>query len=187
MRQDWLNTQAIKVLKQRNMSLVFGLGMLIANIVLGFALMFKTERVVFVPPEINKTFWVTNKSASTTYLEEMGQFLGLMLLNKTALSVKHDRGVILKYVSPKFYGVLHDRLLKQEKYMLSQDLTTRFTIHEIETDAATNKVTLTGELRSFIASKEVKVEVVSYEMTFEHRGFRYLLDDFKELGKENEN
>ena len=186
MKQDFVNIQVFKMMRQRNMSLIFGLGMLFANIVLGFVVMFKTERVILVPPEINKSFWITNKNVSPEYLEEMGGFLVSLFLNNTKHSVKYNRETLLKYVSPKFHNILVGRLQEQEKYMSSNDLTTRFSIHEIKTDEDTNKVILTGELKSFIARKEVKKELVSYEMTFEHRGFKYLLAAFNKLGEEDE-
>ena len=186
MRQDFVNTQVLKMLRQRNMSLIFGVGMLLCNIVLCFGLMFKTEKVVLVPPEINKTFWVTNKEVAPEYLEVMGRFLGQMLLNQSPSSAKHNRDILLKYVSPKFYGALNHKLMKQEKYMLSNDLATRFSLHEIEASTDTNKVVLTGEQTSYIAQKEVKKELVSYEITFDHNGLKYLVDDFKKIGKEDE-
>jgi len=34
-----------------------------------------TERIVFVPPNINKSFWVTKDKVSKDYLEDMGAFV----------------------------------------------------------------------------------------------------------------
>ena len=48
----------------------------------------------------------------------------------------------------------------------------------------TNKVILTGEMRSFVADKQVSKEQVYYEIKFKYQGAKYLLDGFQKLQKE---
>jgi conjugal transfer pilus assembly protein TraE len=184
MQQDYINNQVIRILKQRNMSLIFGIGMLIANILLSIGILNKQEKVIFLPPEINKSFWVTNKGASVEYLEEMSLFLSGLLLDQTAASSKVKRDILLKYVSPGFYNDLYKRLVDQEKYIAANNISTKFSPQVIEASSKTNKVILTGEMRSFVADKQVSKEQVSYEIKFKYQGAKYLLDGFQKLQKE---
>lgn len=182
-----MNSQVLKMIKQRNMCLIFGIGMLLANILLSFCMLYKTEKIVLVPPEINKTFWISNNAVSEGYLSEMAVFLSGLLLDQTSISSKVKRDILLKYVSSEFHNSFYSKLLKQEKYIKESDLTTKFSLKEIEADVEAGKVIVTGEMRSFVAMEELKKEIVSYELSFESRGFRYLLNGFRQLREGNEN
>ena len=184
MRQDFLNMCIGKMKRQRNISLVFGVGMLLANVFLSIGVLHKTERVILVPPEINKTFWVSNKGIDETYLTEMSLFWSNILLNSVRGAGDFRTKIILDYVDPSFHGDLTKRLIAQEKYMSENDITTSFYPKEVKADVRGKKVILTGVLKNFISGDEMKKEIVSYELSFVNKGFRYLLNGFETLGEE---
>lgn len=184
MRQDFLNSCVEKLKRQRNISLVFGVGMLFTNILLGVGILHKAEKVILVPPEINKTFWVSSKTVDEVYLSEMSIFWANILLNTAHGTSEFRTKVILDYVAPSFYGDLSKRLVEQDKYMSENDITTSFYFKEATVDAKNKKVILTGILRNFIAASEVKKSLVSYELSFVHKGYRWLLKSFKSLDEE---
>lgn len=164
------------------MSLVFGMGMLCANLLLSVGLLNKQEKVIFLPPEINRSFWVTNKGASSEYLEEMSIFLIGLMLDQTPASSAVRRKLLLRYVSPSFYNDLYQRLTRQELEITEGNISTKFSPQTIE--ANKDNVTLTGELSSFVADKLVSKEQASYELKFEHRGVKYLLTEFRRIIEE---
>lgn len=184
MLQDYINIQVPKILKQRNLSLVFGVSMLFANILLVFGILNKEQKVILVPPEINKTFWVTNKQVSKEYLEEMAVFLSHLLLDQSPTSSKHKRDMLLKYISPSYYNELFGRIIKQEKYLYQNNISTRFSIKEIEVDSKQNQVFIVGDQENYVADKKVGTVSASYKISFEYKGARYLLTEFIKLEKE---
>ena len=64
------------------------------------------ERIVLVPPSINKTFWVESERVSAEYLQQMAYFLMQLTLDVTPHSVDHQSGVLMQYAAPASYGEL---------------------------------------------------------------------------------
>ena len=61
------------------------------------------ERVVLVPPTINKTFWVDAERVSAEYLQQMAYFLVQLTLNVTPQSVDHQASVLLQYAGGRVF------------------------------------------------------------------------------------
>ena len=70
-----------------------------------------SERTVIVPPNIDKSFWVSKDKASREYLEQMGYFLMQLTLNVTPQSVDHQAKLLLQYAAPASFGELRTALL----------------------------------------------------------------------------
>ena len=155
--------------------------MLFANILLVGGILNKEQKVILVPPEINKTLWVTNKEVSKEYLEEMAIFLSHLLLDQSPTSSKLKRDMLLKYISPSYYNALFGKIIKQEEYLSQNNISTRFSIKEIEANSKQNKVLIVGEQENYVADKKVGKVSASYKMSFEYKGARYLLTEFKKL------
>ena len=63
------------------------------------------ERIVIVPPNIHKTFWVESDRVSSEYLEQMGYFLLQLTLNVTPQSVDHQAKLLLPFSEPRIRSI----------------------------------------------------------------------------------
>lgn len=180
MLQSILASHVSNVARQKSIYLIFAFVMLLLNVSLVTAMLIREDKVIIVPPEINKTFWVTKSSTSREYIEEMSVFLAYLMLDQTPSSVAHKREMILKYVSSEYYNALFQKLTHQEEYISANDISTKFSLQEIKVKE--NASTITGELSHYVADKMIEKAQVTYKLTFEYSGYRLLLSSFKKEG-----
>src|SRR5690242_10433642 len=105
-----------RILIERNrlliaLSITVGLSLLLGFSV--FCLVGK-ERVVIVPPIVNRDFWVATDTVSDSYLEQMAEFFAGLLLNVTPNSFATRSEHLLQHVAPNAYPVLKTQLVAQK-------------------------------------------------------------------------
>lgn len=170
-----------KLLKQRNHTVMLLIAMLVANIVLGLALLTSSERVVIVPSNIKQKFWVATNKVSSAYVEEMAIFLINQLLDVSAASANYQRELILRHVAPEYYNVLNKRLQKEAEYYKEEQVATAFKPVEIDIDESSTSATITGDLISFVGTKRVSQQRDSYALKFRLKNNELLLTSFELL------
>lgn len=131
-------------------------------------------KTAFVPPEINKPFWISSEDASPEYFEQLGQFINGLSLNVTPETVAQSCVQYLTYVLPK------DR----DKFKRSCDLNAArvkrdgasqsFSTATIRTDAKNHRVAFTGVLTTIIADKPFRSND-TYVMQFVHSDGRFYI------------
>lgn len=135
----------------------------------------KKERVVLVPPLVSQVMWVDKYQVSQTYLQQMGLFMGQLLLSNSAESVKLQMETILRFVHPASYTTLRQYLIGEEEHLKKQQGSYHFNIHAIEVHPQTHSVTLTGDRESYVGGKRIDQARESYTLTFKMNHGRYLL------------
>lgn len=108
MKLEWLRSDIASARRATTFLVVLLSGSLLVNVVLAFLTvrMSDRERVVLVPPTINKTFWVESERVSAEYLQQMAYFLMQLTLDVTPQSVDHQASVVLQYAAPASFGEL---------------------------------------------------------------------------------
>ncbi|MGK0674598.1 MAG: TraE/TraK family type IV conjugative transfer system protein [Halothiobacillaceae bacterium] len=92
-----------------------------------------SERVVLLPPEINRTMWVSGSQASKEYLEEMGFWYAGLALNITPATSEYQNSLFLKFAAPSEYGRLQAEMGAQRVWFYVDPPTTRpMTLAEAE-------------------------------------------------------
>jgi conjugal transfer pilus assembly protein TraE len=109
------NLSSLRYQKNIFLALVFLLSF--ALILMALFLFWKQERIVIVPPFIEKEFWVDSKSVSPTYLEQFGYFLGELILTKSSQSAATQRSVVLRHTDPAYVGILNKKLYEEEQLL----------------------------------------------------------------------
>lgn len=94
---------------------------LIVNLILAFGLIVldKKDRVVVLPAEITKSFWLDANGVSPEYLEQMGLFALQLALNNSPETFEHNQRKLLQYVSPERRGATEVFLTAQGRRMKS--------------------------------------------------------------------
>jgi conjugal transfer pilus assembly protein TraE len=152
------------------------------NLLLALNLLFadRTHREILVPPEINKTFWVEDKKASSSYLEQMGLFIIRNALDVTPAMYEYQIRQILRYSSPAAYGQLEKQLLAQGKRLTRDNISTFFSITGVGVFEETQTVRFTGQLRTMLADKTVSDTPKVYDVSFGMNNGRVYLLAIKE-------
>src|SRR4051812_33799533 len=103
------------LIQHRNGYLVLASGSILLNIILAiaFIMLSNNERIVMVPPSINKSFWVTANQVSPEYLSEMSLFFASLRFNITPSNAIMQREQLLRYVHPSLYESLKIELVAE--------------------------------------------------------------------------
>ncbi len=146
-------------------------------------LFFKQDRVIVIPPVVEKAFWVDQSSVSPTYLEQFGCFIGQLLLGKSEASASLHRDIVLRHTDPIFIGHLKKQLQEEEALLGKQGSSYVFYPERIETDVKNLKVLLVGERCVFVEDKMISTTKEEYVLGFAYSGGRLLLRSLEK--KEN--
>ena len=171
------------LLFQRNFLLSISFLLAIALIVLTSFLFFKQERIVIVPPVVEKEFWVDYQGVSPTYLEQFGYFLSQLLLAKSPQSASNQRTVLLRHVDPSYAGILKKRLIEEEEQLKKQNASYVFYPVDIKIDPKQMSLLLIGDRQIHVSGKEISSARESYLLRFSYSGSRLLLKEVITEGK----
>ena len=72
-----------------------------------------SERTVIVPPNIDRSFWVSKDKASREYLEQMAGYVTWLMLDVSPTTVDWKRNVLLNWVSPDQHAAMKTKSSRQ--------------------------------------------------------------------------
>lgn len=168
--------------RTRNMGFVItllSLALLIS--VVGNMLSVGTERTVVVPPNITKSFWVTGKKASADYIEQMGSFVGWLILDVTPASIDWKKDMLLTYVKPDVFGAMKEKQDLEGERLRKLNASTYFLPQQVVVDEPSQTAVLRGRMRTQINGQETTTEEKAYAVQFEYAAGRIHLNSFKEV------
>ena len=141
-----------------------------------------SERTVIVPPNIDKSFWVSKDKASREYLEQMAGYVSWLMLDVTPTTVDWKRNVLLNWAAPDQHAELKTRMDLEADRLRSNNATTSFLIQQLAADETQQSVVVTGRLRRQINGTDVgEPETRSYLAQFKYAGGRVHIQSFKEI------
>jgi len=155
---------------------------LLANVVLAFQGMRLSgrERIVLVPPTINKTFWVDSERVSAEYLQQMAYFLMQLTLNVTPQSGDLPASVVLQYAAPASFGELRAAMAATADRLKRDGASTLFSTRDLVVDEATQRVGVRGQLTTFVSDRRVSDVSKAYAIELQYAGGRVFLKAFRE-------
>jgi conjugal transfer pilus assembly protein TraE len=183
MRLEWLGAELAG--SRRALRALLGLLALsmlctAALAVLAFSLIGR-ERIVLVPPQIQKSFWVTGEKASAEYLEQMAYFLAQLTLDVTPQSAQYQSQVLLRYAAPEAWGELRAAASAQAERLKRDGASTVFSPQELQVDASAQRVRLRGVLTTFVSERRVSSVTKAYQLELRYSAGRLYLKSFQEI------
>ncbi len=147
---------------------------LLANVILagGIVATEDKSRVVVLPAEPTKSFWLDHHSVSGEYLEQMGTFIVQLALNNSPETFDYNINQLLKYVDPEERGQIELLLLKQARKMRSANASTSFVPQSIEVMQKAMKVAVHGQVRQFIGNVLTSTTQRCWTVEFSYQGSR---------------
>ena len=141
-----------------------------------------SERTVIVPPNIDKSFWVSKDKASREYLEQMAGYVSWLMLDVTPTTVDWKRNVLLNWVSPDQHAAMKTKMDLEADRLRTNNASTSFLIQQLTADEKEQSVLVTGRLRRQINGTDVaEPETRSYLAQFHYTGGRVHIQTFKEI------
>jgi len=124
----------------------------------------RTERsIILVPPTLTKEVEVTRMSASSEFKESWGLFLAELLGNTTPANADFLKTAIEPLLAPDIYRSVLDAMTDQIKAIKMDRVAISFTPRHVDYETQTNKVFVSGELKSQGPSSKPDIKPRTYE------------------------
>jgi type IV conjugative transfer system protein TraE len=154
--------------EKRNSYLIIAMGSVAANILLAIYIntVSNSEKTHFIPPVVDKPFWVSAKEVSPEYLSGMSIFLTDLLLNVTPSNASMKHQLFLRYVDSPHYDKFKTELISQEDRLKKDHTTISFQLTDPQVDASQLTARITGDVQYRVGEAILPVKHLIYEMKF---------------------
>jgi conjugal transfer pilus assembly protein TraE len=175
----------LRALRKANRTLGAGIALLGMCLLMSLgviASLIGAERTVIVPPNIDKSFWVSKDKASREYLEQMAGYISWLMLDVTPTTVDWKRNVLLNWVAPEQHAAMKTKMDLEADRLRSNNASSSFLIQQLTADEKEQSVLVTGRLRRQINGTDVaEPDTHSYLAQFQYTGGRVHIQTFKEI------
>lgn len=168
-------------LHQRNALFLLTVALLLLNGLQAVGNLLNSRRVIVMPPEISREFWVEKNRVSASYLEEMALFFSAFILEMSRESATYKRDVILRNTVSEGYGTLKAKLLEDERRLKKEHVVTSFQPNTVKVNDQRLTAEVTGDLARFVGEKRIAQSRDTYFFTFVYRQGRLLIKSFEFL------
>jgi len=160
---------------------------LCTNFALGiaYATSDRSIRTVYVPPVINKSFWVEDQALSPAYLEQMSLFIAGLLLNVQPASAEYQLGVVKQYLDPRVSAELARKLDVAVQKTKKENVSTYFSFSRAKIDEANKRIALLGGLEVWFAGQRVSSRSTAFLLGFSYENGRFFLNEFRETNDQD--
>lgn len=168
------------VLRQRNVLVIAGLGLMALNASLIVLLGRKEERVVLVPTLERETI-VSSSFVDPAYLEQTTRDVAYLFLNRSPNNLDYFAKQVLRIVDPASHAEIKRQLADLQREAREAEIATTFFPTSIYVDAEDLYSEVAGEVQSFVGKTRVSAELKRYGAKWSYQGLRLALVDFWEL------
>jgi len=169
----------------RSVTLLLGISLVITTLMLSV----KNERILLVPPQMTKEFWIERDRVSPEYVEQMGVFIATLVGNLSPANAEFNVNMLVKhYLDPGSKNPEAMReLLGQAAYIKKNNITQAFFPSSISiVDSANMKVRVEGSNIINIGTARISGEKVSYLIKFNARDYKLYVEEFMIESKEKD-
>ena len=181
----WSTYQSVlqKLYHHRNGYLLLSAGLLLLNILLVLLAMSleNRERIILIPPTIERSFWVNQKSVSPEYLAEMSTFFVGLRCSVTVSNASAQRDILLRYIEPRFYDSLKNTLIQEAQQLSKNHVSTVFYPTSVQVDAKQFLAHVTGDLIAIVGNTTLPAQRVTYQLRYRYDTGRLWVSAFEEI------
>jgi conjugal transfer pilus assembly protein TraE len=168
---------------QRNVFITLIMFLLVVNLLFGIVFFRKSERIVVIPAVLEKEFWIDGGKVSASYLEQMGSFVGDLLLTRSPASSDMQLGILLRQTAPEFALILSNRLESELTKLKKDNASYVFFKTKVIVDPQKLSVLLEGDRILFLKEQVLSTVHERYLLTFINFGGRLLLSSIERVGQ----
>lgn len=161
---------------ENRLSRVIIIGLLVICVITSLAA-WRTERsIILVPPTLTQEVEVTRSSASSEFKESWGLYMAELLGNTTPANADFLKVAIEPLLAPDIYRSVLDAMTDQIKAIKMDRVAISFTPRHVDYEAETNKVFVSGELKSQGPSSKPDIKPRTYEFIIAIKNYRPRLE-----------
>jgi len=135
------------------------------------------DRIIMVPPKIEKSVWVENDKVSDSYLEQMGIFFATFAGNMSPVNAEYNAKVLAEYTNPASSAELKNEIVTQGAYFKKNNITQAFFPENVKVDAEKKSVSVSGPAIRYIGSTKVSQENIIMTVRFKVKDYTLKIDE----------
>ncbi len=135
------------------------------------------DRIIVVPPKVEKSVWVENDKVSESYLEQMGVFFATFAGNMSPVNAEYNAKVLAEYSNPQASAELKNEIASQGAYFKKNNITQAFFPETVKVDAAKNQVSVSGPAIRYIGSTKVSQENIIMTVRFKVKDYGVKIEE----------
>jgi conjugal transfer pilus assembly protein TraE len=155
--------------------------LLMLLLLLSLCLLFKSERIILLPPELRREFWAEGNRFSPEYLEEMAVYFLHLALDVNQTTLPYNTEMLTRYSDVETSNYLRTKYEKDAKKLKQNDASTTFEVKEVTVYPDRNVVHAAGTLNSYVGTKRIKENHEIYEVSFKTYRGRLFFREIKKL------
>lgn len=171
---------------QRNILLGLNGVLLVLSLILSVCLFFKRERIVVLPPEVRREFWIEGNRFSPEYLEEMAAYFLHLSLDVNQSTLPYNTEILMRYADSSTCNYLRDKFERDIQKLKKNDASTNFEIKELTVYPDQNIVRAEGTLNRYCGSKMIKSSQEIYEVQLKTYRGRLFFQKIRRIGEKDE-
>ena len=158
--------QSFDARRRQGQFIIFGLtGLLIVSLISNVLILSLVPKplVVLLPGEVSGKYLISQNQYDNHYLSDASSSVADTFLNVTPGTVDWRKKEVLRWAHPESTQSIADQLDEEAKNIVSQKLTTSFSVKDIDVDAKKESATVTveGVLTRFITDRQFSQERVN--------------------------
>ncbi|MEM2126173.1 MAG: type IV conjugative transfer system protein TraE [Candidatus Methanosuratincola sp.] len=124
----------------------------------------KKDRIVVIPPRVEREFWVDEKGASESYIEQMAVFFATLIGNMSPLNADYNTQVIGRYIDHKSYPTVKTELASQALYFRKNNITQSFFPEGTRINIPEGTAEVVGTVIRYVGSVKISQEKMVVRM-----------------------
>ena len=171
------------LIARRNGYLLLAMGSILLNMVLGFGIVKSMgyQKIILVPPVIERPSWVTSYQVSPEYLSGMSLFLANLLLNVTPANATMQHELFLRYVDSSYYETFKTAFIAQEKRLKKEHMTMSFQLSNIKVNTNKFIAQVSGDVTFMMGNTTLPSKHLTYAITFNYHLGQLKVTSFDEV------
>lgn len=137
----------------------------------------KKDRIVLVPPKMEKEIWIESNMVSETYLEQMGVFLTTFAGNMSPISADYHTKILSEYTDPSAFAELKNEIASQGAYIKKNNITQAFFPEAVRVDPKSNSVSVEGTVIRYVGSVKISQEKTVMNVRFRTKDYTMKIEE----------
>lgn len=154
---NWINFRARwDQLSVQNITLRFTIVSLLFVIItqsLVIAALYNKQRVVFIPPKVDREFYIASEGPSASYLQMMGEYTAGQLMNFTSSNVISRFNSILPLLSSANHNNIKTMLTRQAESVIKANISQVFFPKKFDVDEKLKTIGIFGPVRRIVVDQ----------------------------------
>lgn len=183
---SYLKNSKEHLLKKRvNLWVVMSASLMLSNVILALLCWYAIahQKIEVTPFYGNQGYMKSDAVVDANYLDQMAENFILTRLNVTPSNIKANHARLLNHINSRYYNVITDVLLREQKQIIDQKISSYFDIKSIDSSPSELKTTLKGQLRRFVGIRELPPKRATYELKYTYHLGRLSIISFEKTGE----